>query len=127
MNREPVTINGKTWIYDPKTKTHRPADQVADGGDSGQAADLELPASCEPVAAGEGPAFDSRVSIEVVSYRSRLADSDGVSAKAAIDGLVAAGILRDDSAKEVSEVTYRQVKVGSIEEEETHLIITRAE
>ncbi len=55
-----------------------------------------------------------RVSIHVHSIRSRLVDSDGVSAKAAIDGLVVSGILADDSAKYVAETTYSQ-SVGSPE------------
>lgn len=54
--------------------------------------------------------MDTRCSIHVHSIRKRLADPDGVSAKACIDGLVLAGILADDSAKEVSKVTYSQEK-----------------
>ena len=49
-----------------------------------------------------------RCSIHVHSKRTRLADPDGVSAKAVIDGLAKAGILRDDSAKYVKEVSYSQ-------------------
>jgi hypothetical protein len=124
MNRDPIEINGRIWIYDPSSRTHRPAEAVDNDNDSGQAADMELPASREPVAAGKGAAFNSRVSVEIVSYRLRLADSDGISAKAAIDGLVAAGILRDDSAKEVSEVRYRQVKVKNEADEKTEIVIT---
>jgi hypothetical protein len=124
MNRDPIEINGKEWIYDARTRTHRPAEAVDNDNDSGQVADVELPASSEPVAACKGAAFDSRVDIEIVSYRSRLADADGISAKAAIDGLVAAGILRDDSAKEISEVRYRQVKVKNEADEKTEIVIT---
>lgn len=58
----------------------------------------------------EGERLDTRCSIHVHSIRKRLADPDGVSAKACIDGLVLAGILADDSAKEVSKVTYSQEK-----------------
>jgi hypothetical protein len=124
VNRDPITICGKEFVYDARTGTHRPAEAVDNDNDSGQAADVELPTSSEPVAAGKGAAFDSRVDIEIVSYRLRLADSDGISAKAAIDGLVAAGILRDDSAKEVSEVRYRQVKVKNEADEKTEIVIT---
>jgi hypothetical protein len=124
VNRDPITICGKEFVYDSRTGTHRPAEAVDNDNDSGQVADVELPASSEPVAACKGAAFDSRVDIEIVSYRSRLADADGISAKAAIDGLVAAGILRDDSAKEVSEVRYRQVKVKNEADEKTEIVIT---
>jgi len=124
VNRDPITICGKEFVYDSRTGTHRPAEAVDYDNDSGQAADMELPASRQSVAACKGAAFDSRVDIEIVSYRSRLADADGISAKAAIDGLVAAGILRDDSAKEVSEVRYRQVKVKNTSDEKTEIVIT---
>lgn len=52
--------------------------------------------------------FDTPVRITIHSFRKRLADPDGVSGKAAIDGCVKAGLLVDDSAKEVWEVRYRQ-------------------
>ena len=88
-----------------------------------KAADVERSACDEPLASSKGAAFNSRVRITVVSYRCRLADADGISAKAAIDGLVHCGILRDDSAKEVGEVCYRQHKVKNEEEEKTLLEI----
>ena len=53
---------------------------------------------------------DSRFSIHVHSRRKRPTDADGVSAKAAIDGIVNAGILKDDSPKEVKKVSYSQEK-----------------
>ena len=48
--------------------------------------------------------------VHIHSIRKRLADPDGVSAKAVIDGLVHAGILIDDSAKEIGKVSYTQEK-----------------
>ena len=48
--------------------------------------------------------------IHIHSKRKRLADADGISAKAAVDGLVFAGVLKDDSAQYVTEVTYSQEK-----------------
>jgi hypothetical protein len=124
MNRDPITICGKEFVYDSRTRTHRPAEAVDNDNDSGQAADVELPTSSEPVAAGKGAAFNSRVSVEIVSYRVRLADADGISAKAAIDGLVMCGILADDTTKEISEVRYRQVKVKNEADEKTEIVIT---
>jgi hypothetical protein len=124
VNRDPITICGKEFVYDSRTRTHRPAEAVDNDNDSGQAADMELPASRQSVAACKGAAFDSRVSITIVSYRSRLADADGISAKAAIDGLVMCGILADDTTKEISEVRYRQVKVKNEADEKTEIVIT---
>ena len=122
-DRSPVTINGKTWIYDATSRTHRPVEAADRDHAAGQAADLELPSRGKSMGAGKGPAFDTRVSVEVVSYRVRLADADGVSAKAAIDGLVNCGVLKDDSTKEIAEIKYRQIKVKNKNEEKTELII----
>lgn len=60
------------------------------------------------LATKEGKGLDKKASIRVHSKRSRLADPDGISAKAVIDGLVLAGILRDDNAKCVKEVSHSQ-------------------
>lgn len=54
--------------------------------------------------------MDSPVSIRVISYRKREHDPDGISAKAVIDGLVHAGILADDTTKQVKEVTFESRK-----------------
>lgn len=71
------------------------------------------------------PAFDSRVCVTFVSYRYRYADPDGLSAKAVLDGVVKAGILSNDSAKEIEEVRYRQVKIKRPEKEKTVITIER--
>lgn len=49
--------------------------------------------------------------------RKRLADPDGVSTKAVLDGFVQVGVLADDSAQQVTEVRHCQVK-GRTEETE---------
>jgi hypothetical protein len=95
-------------------------DRVADS-----ASNVEPIVSDEPIQAGRHPTFDTRVDLRIVSHRTRLADADGISAKAAIDGLVHAGIIRDDSTKEVREVSYSQVKVKNKEDEKTVIQITR--
>jgi len=56
------------------------------------------------------PRFNTPVCITFVSYRKRLCDPDGISYKAAIDGLVKAGVLADDSPKEVKEIKFRQIQ-----------------
>lgn len=55
------------------------------------------------------------VSIHVHSIRKRLADSDGISAKAVIDALISEGILPDDSPAYVEAVTFSQEK-GEVEQ-----------
>lgn len=67
---------------------------------------VERPAKIRPMEAKEDTRCYSSVDIVITSYRKRKHDTDGVSAKAAIDGLVRCGILKDDSLNEVKEVTF---------------------
>ena len=90
---------------------------------SGKAPNVELPTRGTSSKANGSPTFNSPVSITFIHYRHRLADPDGISCKAAIDGLVACGILADDSAKEVLEIKQRQVKIVASQEEKTEIII----
>ena len=48
--------------------------------------------------------------LHVHSIRKRLADTEGISAKAVVDSIVKAGILRNDTTQEVEQVTYSQEK-----------------
>lgn len=80
----------------------------------------------EPVAEKKIPRLDSPCRIHIVSYRYKLCDADGISAKAAIDGLIHGGILPDDSPDYVKEVTYSQVKVGQKSQETTEIVIEEA-
>jgi len=83
-------------------------------------ADLERPACDEPLAKSKSAYFDSRVSIRISHYRSRFADPGGPSSKALIDGLVRAGVLRDDSLLWIAEpIIETQVKVKNQDEEKT--------
>lgn len=84
------------------------------------ARNLEPAVGDAPLAANEIPPFDSPVRVTFVSIRARLADADGISGKAALDGIVAAGILRDDSAEFVQAVEHRQEKG---KREETRIVI----
>jgi len=87
---------------------------------------LELPVSGQPIHPPEGPAFTARVDIRIISYRVRFADTDGISRKAIIDGLVNCGVLKNDSRKEIKSIRHRQVKVKNISEEKTVITIEEA-
>lgn len=89
---------------------------------SSKASNLEPATSSEPVASNENTPFRARVGITITSYRARQADTDGISGKAAIDGLVHCGILRGDTAKEVAWVHYPAVRTVQNEEEEKTII-----
>ena len=86
---------------------------------------MESVALGQQMAEKEDTRFSSPVNITVHSYRKRFCDADGVSAKAAIDGIVKAGVLVDDSPLYVKEVRYRQTKIKNPQEEKT--IITLEE
>lgn len=74
-----------------------------------------------PLAEKTLPRFDSPVHINVTSYRKRLTDTDGVSVKAALDAIVRAGILSDDTAKQIKSITFENRKSS---EEKTIVEIT---
>lgn len=86
------------------------------------AADLEPGSSHAPLGAEEAAGLDTRVHIRVISYRRRNHDPDGVSVKAVLDGLIRRGLLPNDSAKYVREVTFQSV-VGP-GEERTEIVIS---
>ena len=87
------------------------------------ASNLESHTGNAPVGKKEVKGLDSRVNIHVISYRARNHDPDGISAKAAIDGLVRCGILTDDSAKEVKKVSFESFICEKVEEERTEIEI----
>ena len=68
--------------------------------------------------------LDTPVNITVTSYRKRKHDPDGVSCKAVLDGIVRAGLLQDDSCKEVNSITFKSVLS---QEEKTVIDITAIE
>lgn len=86
-------------------------------------ADLEQAASNATLGAEGLKAFDTPVSIKVHSVRKRLADAEGLSAKAVVDALVLGGLLKNDSPEFVKEVSHSQEKG---ETEYTVIMITEA-
>lgn len=80
---------------------------------------MECTIGDEQMATKESAGRDTPCNIRVHSIRKRLADPDGISCKACLDGITKAGILRDDNAKIVQEISYSQ-EVG---EDETIITI----
>jgi hypothetical protein len=70
--------------------------------------DLESDSKHEPTATNVDQEVHPRFRLHIHSRRRRLTDPDGISAKAAIDGLAKGGLLRDDSATYISAVTFSQ-------------------
>lgn len=106
-------------------KTHYGTARIVGSCVADRTANVESNLSHEQVSASRAAAFDTQVDVRIVSYRTRLTDADGCSGKAAIDGLVHAGIIADDSPKEVREVSYSQVKVKNKSQERTVIRIER--
>ena len=105
-------------------KTYGTATVLNDNAAS-KATNLECTALNASLPACKSPLFDSQVGIQIHSYRTRLVDVDGVSAKYAIDGLVMGGIIANDTTKEVREVIYTQTKVKNKSQEKTVITIER--
>jgi len=78
----------------------------------------------EPLATSKIAAFDSRVDISFHCVRKRLIDIDNISIKAVLDGIVASGLLLDDSAKYVRGYSVTQEKAAPGQEEKTTVKIT---
>ena len=92
---------------------------------AGADANVEPDSTDAALRANEAPAFTAPVRVHVHHTRKRLADLDGLSVKAVLDGVVAAGLLADDSAKQITSITHSQSKgepettVVTITEEKT--------
>lgn len=67
--------------------------------------------------------LDTPVNIFVHSKRYKNTDPDGISIKAVLDGIVLAGILPNDTAKEIKGIFYTQEKIPRNEQEETIITI----
>ena len=121
--------NGTTWTEEQLASFIRAGGRVApDRRIAVPVANVEPSAKHEPVAKKETPRLDSQGGYRVrfTGYRKRLADSDGQCGKYALDGLVHAGIFRDDRPEIVREVSFSQVPIGKDEQEKTVIEIRRA-
>lgn len=98
-------------------------EQVYSSGLADTNADLESYLSNAALPADKFEEETSRVSIHVRSFRRLNADPEGVSVKAALDGVVERGILADDSSKQVKAITFENITGCSKEEERTLIII----
>jgi len=87
-------------------------------------ANLESTFGNKSLGAQKVKGLDTPCHVHVHNRRYRLTDPGGISYKAAIDGIVYAGLLPDDSLKEISEITESQEKIKAPEIEETIITIT---
>jgi len=87
--------------------------------------DVESDTGNAPVAEKKVEGLPTPCGIHFHSLRHRLADSDGLSGKACLDGIVHAGLLPDDKTEYVTEVRFSQEKTKG--EEKTIIYIYKAE
>jgi len=92
---------------------------------------VAVPADNLEPAVGDEPVGEKKVQrlgtpcrVHIHSKRFRLADPDGISAKAVIDGIVISGLLSDDSTSEIAEVSYSQEKVSKAKGQMEETLIT---
>lgn len=64
-------------------------------------------------------AINKKVNLHCHSIRKTLSDIDGISAKAAIDSCVDAGLLKDDSPQELEKLLFTQAQTAPGEKERT--------
>ena len=130
MNRAPIIINGKEWVYDSRTGTHRRAEDF-------ERADRNTDLAAVPAAAPQrnrrdaphetckGVAISKRVDVEVRTYRVHTCDTEAVCIKHAIDAIVSRGVISDDSASEVASIKFFACEKVAEYKEEGHLITLR--
>ena len=82
-------------------------------------ANMESDISNGPMEKKKTKGLDTRVNITVTSYRWTKHDPDGISCKAVLDGLIRAGILQDDSTKEIKSIYFESVIIKKTEKEQT--------
>jgi Holliday junction resolvase RusA-like endonuclease len=88
---------------------------------SSSTSNLELSTKRKSVRKNESAAFNSPVRINIYSTRKRKTDIDGISGKAALDGIVNSGLLIDDSSDQIE--SYQVHKPTICNEEKTLIII----
>lgn len=120
-----LVIQCEEWINQPYVTGLLTDEQAPQGDDNSTDTDahVEPDTGDEIERSNEVKAFDQAVRLDFVHYRYRLADPDGLSVKACIDGIVEAGLLVDDSAKEIEAITHRQIKIPRTQEERTVITI----
>ena len=105
--------NGIRWTQEELTAYLRSF--KADAGVAVPIADLEQYPEHGLAKTHEDKEVHPRFRIHIHSKRRRLADPDGISSKAAIDGITKAGIIGDDSADWIESVSFSQ-EVSKVEE-----------
>ena len=81
-----------------------------DDHDSTTDADVEPAIGDAPKSQNKTPRISTPCRVHFHHVRGRLADIDGISGKAVLDGIVRSGILADDTPEQVAEVTHSQSK-----------------
>lgn len=93
---------------------------------TGPSADDERAAAHpRPAPARQGGEAATRYRLHVSHYRRRLVDVDGLVCKHALDGLVDAGVIPDDSARHIASISHEQHRVATSDEERMVFVFVR--
>ena len=76
---------------------------------------VERAFSCKPLGTKENPRFNTPVRIDIRTTRRAETDNRAVSEKAVVDGLVKAGILKNDTKKEIKELNVYEPEINKVE------------
>ena len=79
------------------------------------APNMERAFSCKPLGTKENPRFNTPVRIDIRTTRRAETDNRAVSEKAVVDGLVKAGILKNDTKKEIKELNVYEPEINKVE------------
>lgn len=114
LSETDITKQQFNWLENEKDRNNTPV----------PSSNLESDSCNALLGAQEVKRLDTRVSINIHSRRYRLTDPDGISAKAVLDGMVKTGILADDTAKQIKQITFSQEQISKSKEEETIVTIS---
>lgn len=79
------------------------------------ASNVELSPKRKPIRSYEGATFNTPVRVDIFSTRCRKTDIDGISGKAALDGIVDCGILKDDSPDQIERYQIHKPTISKVE------------
>jgi len=131
----PIEICGKWFIWDARTRRHRPAEErpakpartrKSEAGDRDLASVPVAPEQRtrrkKPLRRSQDCEISQRVDIEIHTYRVHSCDTDAVFIKHALDAIVDRRVISQDTAEKIASIKFLAAEKVATYEEEGHLI-----